>query len=530
MKKITMFLLLTVFAGSGYIHSAIRLPAIIGDNMVLQNNVKLPVWGWATAGSTITVEFKNKQYTTVTKTNGKWLVTLNATQAGGPYQMSLNGDGSRLTLQNILVGEVWLASGQSNMELGIQLDTRGTDAIAHATDSLIHFFYTPMGSSLWPQEELATIPAGWLNNGRWLVCSPKLLSENWGWAGFSAVGYYFAKEIRHSTGRPVGIIGSYKGGTPAQAWVSITGLQQDSALAHYVTIHQKLLAGYDEKQKVYLQQQASYETALKEWNTDKSKPRPQAPAPPDGGYNAPANLFNAKIAPLIPYAIKGVIWYQGESNGDRSTDAHEYVTLFPRLVTDWRQKWNQGNFPFLFVQLPNYKAPAKTPSEGNWPWIREAQLKTLSLPHTGMAVIIDLGDAADIHPKDKYDVGARLALVARQVAYHEKVVYSGPVYESMKIKENEIILHFSHTGKGLVIGSAPGITVSPELKGFGIAGADKKFVWAKARIEGNTVIVSGETVKNPVAVRYAWADNPPANLYNKEGLPASPFRTDNWPE
>ncbi|MFD2147683.1 sialate O-acetylesterase [Mucilaginibacter antarcticus] len=242
--------------------------------------------------------------------------------------------------------------------------------------------------------------------------------------------------------------------------------------------------------------------------------------------------FNGVIAPIVGYGIKGVIWYQGESNADSFKDAVEYKDLFPRMITNWRDEWGQGDFPFLYVQLPNFRAAAITPSSGNWPWLREAQEKTLSLPNTGMAVITDAGEAMDIHPSDKSDPGNRLGLVALHDIYGKKVVASGPVYKSMKVDGNKIIISFDDIHKGLIIGrpNADGIVNnSPaELKGFGIAGADHKFVWAKAVMKGNKIIVYADGITIPEAVRYNWADNPPGNLYNKDGLPARPFRTDSW--
>jgi sialate O-acetylesterase len=511
----TFFVLLIGCCIQTAVHAQIKLPAIIGDNMVLQRGITAPVWGWALPEDRITLTFRNKEYKVSADRNGKWMVKLSAhtapdksSETGGPFDMLIRSRNDSVRLKNILVGDTWLASGQSNMEFGIQTDSRAAETIANATDSLIHFFYVPMAASLQPEENIGAVPNGSLN-GRWLVCSPAIMAEKWAWHGFSAIGYYFAREIRRTTGCPIGMIASYKGGTPAQAWMSLSGLQRDTAFAHYIRLHQKLVDSYTQAQQ----------------DSAASVSKSQTPKPPNGGFGAPANLYHAMIAPLIPYAIKGVIWYQGESNGDKLADAVEYNKLFPALITDWREKWSEGNFPFLFVQLTNFRTPAGTPSEGIWPWVREAQLKTLRLPKTGMAVITDVGDAKDIHPKDKLDPGVRLALAARHVAYGEDNVYSGPVYQSMTVKGNSITLGFDHCGSGLVIGTSP----TQELKGFGIAGADGKFVWARAVIKGNTVVISSDEIATPVAVRYNWADNPPGNLYNKEGLPASPFRTDNWP-
>jgi len=537
----------------------IRLPAIIGDNMVLQRNAKAPLWGWTEPGGKIRVVFMNKTFETIAGNDGKWSLKLNVYKKGGPYQMLIKNSKEQVVIKNILIGDVWVASGQSNMEFGIQTERHGAEAISKATDTLIHFFYVPMVFSLQPQQDIGNVP-DISPNGKWVVCSPQLMADTkWAWHGFSAVGYYFAQQIRNHEDCPVGMVASYKGGTPAQAWISIAGLQQHPEFKKYVTTHQELAENYEKANAGYPQQMANYQEALKQWNTEvgndfdaakkqweilaaaakangqapppqpkPSKPAPIAPPHPAGGFGTPSNLYNAMIAPIIPYAIKGILWYQGESNGDRLEDALEYKDLFPRLINDWRANWQQGDIPFIFVQLTNYRAPAKNPSEGNWPWVREAQLKTLSLPKTGMIVITDIGEAENIHPTNKEDVGLRLSLVVRHLVYGEDIVAYGPIFKSMKIEGNNIRLSFDNIGSGLFADSVrhPG---SIELKGFGIAGDDQNFVWAKAVIEGNTVIVSSNEVPYPAAVRYNWADNPPGNLYNKEGLPASPFRTDNWP-
>lgn len=506
----------------------LKLPAIISDNMILQSSIPVPIWGSALPGEKIKVSFKGKTYTTTTGRDSAWFVKLGTYPAGGPYEMKVKANKEEKIITNIWIGEVWLASGQSNMEFGIQKDSHGAEAIANATDSLIHFFYVPMAASLTRQKDIAAVPNGSLN-GKWIVCSPEVMAAKWAWNGFSAPAYYFAQQIRKTTNAPVGMIGSYKGGTPAQAWTSVEGLEKDTALARHVKRRQEILNNYEVAQKEYPQKQTAFQTAFKQWQKDSIGPRPQPPFGPDGGFGAPANLFHAMIAPLIPYAMKGVIWYQGESNGDRLTDALEYETLFPRMIKDWRQQWNQGDFPFLFVQLTSHRPAAKTPSEGNWAWVREAQQKTLSLPNTGMAVTTDIGDAKDIHPTNKLDVGLRLALAARAVAYSKSLVYEGPVYKSMQVKGNEIHIQFKNAANGLHVKTELKMSLVPPLSGFGIAAADGKFVWANARIEGNEIIVYNDQIKDPVAVRYNWADNPPGNLVNNDGLPAAPFRTDNWP-
>jgi sialate O-acetylesterase len=538
--------------------AAIRLPAIIGDNMVLQRNVKVPLWGWADPGEKIQITFQKKAFECIAGNDGKWSVKLNIYRAGGPYQMVIQSSTTHLLIKNILIGDVWITSGQSNMEFGIQSERHGAEAIAKATDTLIHFFYVPMSFSLQPQEDIGKT-SGDSPNGKWVVCSPRLLGDpKWAWHGFSAIGYYFAMQMRSHEGCPVGMIATYKGGTPAQAWISIAGLKQSPAFKKYVAAHDELVDHYESANADYPHQMAIYQDALKQWTAEvgndyetakkeweiqaaqakasgqaappepkPSKPAPKVPDQPAGGFGAPSNLFNAMVAPIIPYAVKGILWYQGEGNGDKLADAVEYKDLFPRLINDWRANWNQGSLPFIFVQLANFRAPAKIPSEGNWPWVREAQLKTLSLPETGMIVITDIGQAETIHPLNKEDAGLRLALVARQLVYGEKIVAYGPMFKSMKIEGNRIRLAFNDAGSGLVIDSIRH-SGSTELKGFGIAGDDQTFVWAKAVIDGNTIIVYSDQIPDPAAVRYNWGDNPPGNLYNTEGLPASPFRTDNW--
>ena len=523
----------------------VRMPGIFGDHMVLQEKSKLPVWGWASPGEKITVTFENQKQSTIAAADGTWRVDLDKVDPSSEVGTLAVVGNNTITFTDVLVGDVWVASGQSNMEFGIQTDSRGKDAITNATDSKIRMFFVPWATALQPQKNIGLAPPPSPLNGKWVVCSPENMAANWAWHGFSAVGYYFAKEIRHVTGNPVGMIATYKGSTAAQTWTSVSGLEKDEALAHYVAARQKLVDNFSNAQAVYSKEHADYENKMKEWRAASEKAKvagetlpansaPKEPSHPDGGFGAPANAFNGMVSPLIPYAIKGVIWYQGESNGDNMKEAEEYPVLFARLIQDWREKWAQGNFPFLFVQLPNINAPATTPSEGIWPWVREAQLKALSLPNTGMAVTIDIGDAKNIHPPDKTYAGQRLALAARHIAYGQDIVYSGPIYDSMKVEGNKIRITFKNTGGGLKLGTPPPsatgeIFPTPtELTGFGIAGADRKFVWAKAILDGNTAIVSSDEIPQPKAVRYDWGQNPSGDLYNKEGLPASPFRTDDW--
>lgn len=381
----------------------------------------------------------------------------------------------------------------------------------------------------------------------------------------------FAREIRKTRGQPVGIIQSCWGGTRAESWTNVSGLKKEPPFTNYVQRQEKAVVAFPSLQETYPQRKADADAALAKWKEevqkpwDKAKdewrrtaaqakaagqrpvaephpasPRPSPIHPPDNDTMTPGNLFNAMISPLIPFAIKGVIWYQGEFNSGFESGT-EYVTLFPRLIADWRERWGQGDFPFLYVQLANIGAPTKTPSEtpGLYLWVREAQRKALSVPNTAMASAIDIGtptDPRDAHPPDKLDVAHRLVLAARHVAYGENIVFCGPLYQSMKVEGNKIRLSFTQCGSGLVLGTSPytpaGQSIPPQTKlnGFGIAGADRKFVWADAVIDGNSVVVSSDQVANPVAVRYDWAESPIGNLYNKENLPASPFRTDAWGE
>jgi sialate O-acetylesterase len=539
------------------------LSPIFGDNMVLQRGMRAPIYGFADAGEKISVEFMGKTYKATTGGDGKWSIKMGSYKAGGPYEMKLTHGTETLNFTNILIGEVWVASGQSNMEFGIQTEKHGKDAIANATDQQIHFFYVPMVLSLQPVYDMpAASPAS--QNARWVVCSPEVLATpQFAWHGFSAVGYYFATQIRKSTNVPVGMIATYKGGTPAQAWMTAEALAADPHTSKYAGAHQKLVDNFETSTATYPERKKLYDDSLKTWNAEVGiaynevikkwnadvlaakaanqpapvRPKPSHPAPiapgnPLGTYQTPTGCYNSGIAPIAGYGIKGVIWYQAESNADNLTDAVDYKYLFPLMITNWRKEWGQGDFPFLYMQLPNFRGAAITPSENNWPWVRESQQKTLALANTGMAVITDAGEALDIHPTNKLVPANRLALVARKEIYGEKVVAYGPIYKSMKVDGNKIVISFDEIHKGLTAGSLIGDDVvfadGAELKGFGIAGADHKFVWAKAVISGNTVIISADGITNPEAVRYNWADNPPGNLYNKDGLPARPFRTDDW--
>lgn len=618
----------------------VKLPRLISDSMILQRDARVKIWGWATIDEKVSVTFHNKTYQTITGKDGKWMITLSPVHAGGPYDMQIDAS-NHISIKNILMGDVWVCSGQSNMELPMErLKDKYPGIITTANNPNIRQFNVSTNYNFHAvQQDLAT--------GVWETTTTQSVLH------FTGVGYFFAKALYEKYHVPVGLIKSAVGGSPAEAWLSEDALKQFPAYlqkadtlkndayvdsikksdkansdAWYYNIWQKdkglheekkwFDTGYNASSWRQMRVPGSFKEAgiiangvvwfrkeidlpanmlnkslrlflgtivdrdsvfingtfvgatqyrypprkyivpaglLKEGKNiivvrvinyadiggfTKDKPYKlfsandtvdlagtwqfktgvtSAPIPASTTFNnMPGGLYNAMIAPQINYSIKGVIWYQGEAN---TSKVSEYQPLFSALIKDWRQQWQQGAFPFLYVQLANFMETKTQPAESDWAELREAQLKTLSLPNTGMAVTIDIGEWNDIHPLDKEDVGKRLALAAEKIAYHEKhIVYSGPIYQSLKIDGDKIIISFRNTGGGL-------LQKGGELKYFAIAGADKNFVWAKAIIKDHTVIVWNDEVKVPVAVRYAWADNPEsANLFNMEGLPASPFTTE----
>ena len=621
-------------------YSQVKLPRLISDSMVLQRDVRINIWGWAKPGEKVSVSFNDKQYSTLTATDGKWNIVLQAAKAGGPYSMEINAS-NHLSIKNILMGEVWVCSGQSNMELPIdRVVDRYPGIIASTNNPFIRQFIFPTVYNFKSMQDDFPL-------GNWQTANPKAIGQ------FTAVGYFFAKALYEKYKVPIGIIKSPVGGAPAEAWLSEEALRsfpEEMNLAaklsddHYVDSiknNDRIVtnAWYD---NAWLQDKGMQEPikwfdvnyeptgwskmqlpgywneqglkntngvvwVRKEIDIPESMTHTSARLrfgnvvdrdsvyvngifvgtvgyqyPPRkydiplgllkrgknvitvkvinssgrGGFYEgkpyyiaagkdtidlkgewqyklavaltplpngttfqylPGGLFNAMISPLLKYNIKGVIWYQGESN---TAKPRTYRSLFKAVIDDWRKHWGK-DFPFLYVQLANFQAAKNQPSESQWAELREAQLQTLSVPNTAMVVTTDIGEWNELHPLNKKDVGERLALAARHVAYGEKkIVYAGPTYRSMKTNGNKIILTFEHTGSGLMV-------KGNQLNYFSIAGKDKKFVWAKAVIKGNTVIVWNDGIADPVAVRYAWADNPEgANLYNKEGLPASSFRTD----
>ena len=501
---LTLILVLSSAIGA---FADVKLPSVISDNMVLQQGKQASIWGWAEPGEKVAVSgsWQIGSWDTTADKDSKWMIKIEPPKAGGPYELIFKGKNT-ITIKNILVGEVWLCSGQSNMQWSVRQSANAEQEIAAANYPDIRLFTVERKPAEQPQSDCV---------GDWQLCGPQTVP------GFSAVAYYFGRELHKELDVPVGLIHTSWGGTPAEAWTSKKTLESDPDFEPILKRYSDVIAKYPEAKSKYEQKLKEWEKAVAEAKAEGKKP-PRRPYPPRGPRhkNNPSGLYNAMIAPLIPYGIQGAVWYQGEANAGR---AYQYRKLFPAMIKNWRNDWGQGDFPFLFVQLANFMAVNLEPSESAWAELREAQLMTLALPKTGMAVIIDIGDANNIHPKNKQDVGKRLALLALARSYGKKLVYCGPIYKSMRVEGNKIILHFDYVGGGLVAGGGE------PLKGFAIAGADRKFVWADAKIDGDTVVVSCDKVTKPVAVRYAWADNPVCNLYNKEGLPASPFRTDDWP-
>ena len=498
LKRLSAFLL---FFALG-LQAAVKLPSLVSDHMVLQQDFPVRIWGHGDPGEAVRVEFQGQSLSAKADESGKWAVYLNPMKAGGPFSMTISGQNS-ITLNDILVGEVWVGSGQSNMQFPVSIAVNAQQEIADANYPNIRLFEVPHVVAEQPAEDVV---------GQWVLCSPETVGKT------SAVGYFFSREIHKTRGVPVGFIHSSWGGTPAQSWTTRPTLEADPALKIYLDQWQKTLDNYPAAKEKYDKQVEAWKAKDAEAKKQGQTP-PLAPNPPagPGHQDTPSGLYNAMIAPLTPYAIRGAIWYQGERNA-KPGQAILYRRLFRAMIEDWRQGWGEGSFPFLFVQLANLAHGDATA----WPELQESQLKTLELRNTGMAVIIDIGNSTNVHPTNKQDVGHRLALAARANVYGEKIVYSGPIFRQLTADGSQLRVWFDHVGGGLAARSGDTLT------GFAIAGKDRNFVPAGARIDGETVVVSSPDVKDPVAVRYAWASDPVCNLINKANLPASPFRTDTW--
>ncbi|MFV0590785.1 MAG: sialate O-acetylesterase [Draconibacterium sp.] len=658
------FLIILLFVLAVGVNASVKLPRIFSSNMVFQQGMEIPVWGWAGSDEEISVmltktvvrldekngegeklDIMTASSKTIADENGKWMVKLPAQEYGGPFTLRIKGENT-ITFDNVMIGEVWVCSGQSNMEWMLKNTNNAAEEIETATNSNIRLFTVPKRVEQFPVDDL--------EGGEWLECSLEIVPD------FSAVGYLFGRELSEKLNVPIGLIHTSWGGTVAETWTSAETIKDDPDLSKPFDELQKLdlktyreqrikslkelLGGiipdkdlglqdgkaiwaatdfndqdwktiqapglweglgyadidgiawyrttvnlnadqikkdmvlhlakiddsditfvngvevgktsqynedrvytikkeilrpgrnvitvrvndtgggggiYGDAKEVYLTNGVSKINLAGDWKFKIAKALVGSTSVGPNDY--PTLLYNGMISALIPYGIKGAIWYQGESNASR---ALQYRRVFKNLITDWRTHWGEGDFPFLFVSLANFMQPVDLPSESEWAELREAQTMTLQLPNTGMAMAIDIGEAGDIHPRNKQDVGKRLALNAFKIAYNMDVVNSGPMYQSVEFKNGKAIVTFSETGSGLIAKDKYGY-----INAFSVAGADRKFHWAKAKIIGkNQVEVSCEVVKNPVAVRFAWANNPDdLNLYNKEGLPAIPFRTDNWP-
>ena len=625
----------------------VTLPMVIGSHMILQRNEHVKIWGWADQGERVTVSVAGQSVRTKTDKEGRWEVTLEPMQAGGPLEMKIEGK-NLITLKDILIGDVWICSGQSNMEWTVNNSNNADEEIENAYYPQIRLFEVPNNVRFQPADDIPS--------GEWKVCSPESVRN------FSAVGYYFGRQIHQETGIPIGLISTNWGGTNVETWTSAEMSQNDPEMKEAVDGIEdmdmdKLMAVLEERRKEMLSSLGELEPGMVNGNPlwaagqidlsawkhmevpglweqkglngvdgvvwfrksviltgeeaesgavlsmgaiddsdqtwingmeagstinqyDKARVYRIGPEKLKEGENIiavrvedtgggggfwgeademvlktasrniplagewlyrvssegfkanienavnpnsrPTLLFNGMIHPLLNYKVAGAIWYQGEANAGR---AYKYRTRFTNLIKDWRNQWDNPELGFYFVQLANFMQPRVQPGESEWAELREAQLMALSLPKTGMAVTIDIGEANNIHPRNKQDVGKRLALAALHDTYGKDVVYSGPVFQSMQVEGDRVVVSFDPMGSGLLVRDKYGY-----VKGFAVAGTDRVFHWARGMQDGNRIVLQSDQVKNPVAVRYGWADNPDdVNLYNLEGLPASPFRTDEWP-
>lgn len=447
----------------------LALASIFSDHMVLQRDIMAPIWGTAKPGAEVTVQLGKEEKSTEADESGRWQVEVGPLEPGAPLELSVTAGDEELTLTDILVGDVWIASGQSNMEWPVGASLNPDSEIATADWPEIRIIDVPNV----PSDE----PLDSFESAGWQPCKPETIKS------FSAVAYFFGRHLHKELNVPIGLIGCNWGGTPMEAWTSREALESSDTFKPIVeaaAAPPKDDAEADQRRKMAAHQ--------------------------------PSALFNGMLSAVIPYGIRGAIWYQGESNAGRHA---EYAELSKLMVSDWRNRWGQGDFTFLLVQLASFDPGGDV--NQNWPYLREAQLQTLELPKTGMAVATDIGDRTDIHPRNKQEVGRRLALAALAIAHGKDLVYSGPIYREMAVADATARLSFDHIGGGL---KAEG-----DLKGFEIVGPDGKWTPAKAAIDGAQVVVSADGVSEPKAVRYNWTGFPDGNLFNADGLPASPFRT-----
>jgi sialate O-acetylesterase len=502
---------LVALAGAD-LRAEIKLPAVFGSHMVLQRDQANPVWGTAAKGEQITVSIGDQNHSATAGDDGAWKVKLAPLPAGGPHKITIKGNNSsEVVLDDVLVGEVWICSGQSNMQWSVSQAFNGDLEALSAKNTNIRHISVPQVGTQEPQ---------WTFQGEWTVCAPENAGQ------LSAVGYFFGRRLQETLGVPVGLIDDAWGGSACEAWINRETLAKDGRFP-------ELLARWEQIEKSYNKEKAdaAHAEAMEKWKQavaaakEAGKPQPQPPRHPGGqmtGNARPGNIYNGVLKPTIGYGIRGVIWYQGETNAGR---AYQYRDLFPFMIQTWRQEWGQGDFPFYYVQLADFQAEQPQPGESAWAELREAQTMTMSkLPNTGEAVIIDLGEANDIHPRNKQYVAERLARWALAKDYGINVPYQSPTFKAMETAGDKVNIKFDHVQSGLRAFDYS------DVRGFAIAGEDKKWHWAKAQITGkDTVSVSSPEVKNPVAVRYGWADNPVCNLRDSQSaLPVTPFRTDDW--
>jgi sialate O-acetylesterase len=484
--------------------AAVKPSALFTDHLVLQRDCDVPVWGAADPGEAVKVTFNGQTRSTTAGADGKWMVHLSKLKAGGPFEMQIDGKNS-IVIHDVLVGEVWLATGQSNMVFTVSKKAQffagmldEDKEIAAANYPEIRMYTEKIVKAYAPQDQAL---------GDWKVCSPDTVGA------FSAIGYLFARDLQQQLHVPVGIVTVAFGASTAESWLPREAFAADPQL-------KPILDRFDAREAWFRghphAMAADAPPGPQTLNARTAAPRTGPMFDPADDQHEPTVMFNGMLHPVVPYAVRGAIWYQGESIVDGRHGVELYPNVMETLVAGWRKLWGEGDFPFYAVQLPALK------NVSNNPMVREQQAKILSVPNTGLAVTIDVGDPDNVHPKDKEPVGQRLALIALAKTYGHKEEYSGPVYTSMKVEGSAIRLRFKHADGGLVAKGGP-------LQWFQIAGADQRFVDAQAVIDGDTIVVKSAQVPAPVAVRYAW-DNYPfgCNLYNSAGLPASPFRTDNW--
>ena len=492
------------------VRAEVWLPSIFGDNMVLQQGIEVPIWGKANPLETVTVMAAEQTVSTAADADGKWRVKLKRLKTdGNPIAVTVTGKNT-ITLKNVLVGEVWVGSGQSNMEYPMRNALNSMQEIASAKYPKLRLFAVKSFGWAQPLDDVG---------GKWVECSPETVRE------FSCTLYFFGRDLQKQINQPIGLIHASRGGTVIESWSRWETLLTDPETKKQVEARVKQLDDPEWLARKYAENTTKCVQAFEKAKAQGFSASMGKPEWIGLDYcNRPAGLFNALIHPLLGYGIRGVVWYQAEFNNGRH---EQYARLFPKMIQDWRAQWAQGDFPFLFVQLPGNEALQTEPYDATkrskkWAELREAQTKGLDMPNTGMAVTIETAPDGDLHPKNKQAVGDRLARIAASMVYGKPVVSQGPRFESMSKQGNTVRLKFSHAEGGIVTKEgAP-------AQGFAIAGADRKFVWGNAKIEGDTVVVSSAEIAEPVAVRYGWADNPLVSLYNKAGLPAAPFRTDDW--